>query len=88
MPNKKSAERRMRSSATKRLHNQAIKSRVGTLEKKFLQSVSAKDRDASSTALRDVGSALDKAAKVGVIHANMAARKKSRLAIRFSRQFA
>ena len=84
MPNTKSAEHRMRSSATRHLHNQSIKSRLKTLEKKFATLVSAGKKDEASAALRAVSAAFDKAAKSGVLHANNASRKKSRLALRLA----
>ena len=37
MPNTKSAERRMRNSARKNLHNRSIKSSLHTLEKRYLE---------------------------------------------------
>ena len=84
MPNTKSAERRMRNSARKQAQNQSAKSRLKTLEKKFLASVSTGKKDESAAALRAVSSALDKAAKTGVIHPNNASRKKARLATRLA----
>jgi small subunit ribosomal protein S20 len=82
MPNTKSAERRMRNSARKHLHNQTIKSRLKTLEKKFVAAHAGGKKEEASKALRTLSSALDRAAKTGVIHANAASRKKSRLAVR------
>ena len=41
MPNTKSAERRMRNSARKRLQNRSVKSRLHTLEKNYLKLVTA-----------------------------------------------
>ncbi len=66
----------------RRTHNKAIKSRLQTLEKKFLDVVGAKKADEAAAAYRLVTSALDKAAKSLVIHRNVADRKKSRLAAR------
>ena len=84
MPNTKSAEHRMRSSASRHLHNQSIKSRLKTLEKAFLGlTVSGKKEEAAAT-LRAVNAAFDKAAKTGVLHPNNASRKKSRLASRLA----
>ncbi len=82
MPNTKSAERRMRNSARKHVQNQSVKSRLKTLEKKFLAAATGGKKDDARTALHALSSALDKAAKTGVIHANAASRKKSRLAVR------
>jgi len=80
MPNTKSAERRMRSSAKRNLHNQSIKHRLKSLEQQFVEAMEAGKREEAATALAQVASALDKAAKQGVIHKANASRKKSRLA--------
>ena len=85
MPNTKSAEHRMRSSARKRLHNQGINSRLKTLEKTFLTLVHAGKKEQAATAYRAVSAAFDKAAKTGVLHVNSASRKKSRLSTRLNR---
>jgi len=82
MPNTKSAEQRMRSNARRHLHNQSLKSRLKTLEKKYLALVTAGQKEAASAALRAVAAAFDKAAKSGVLHPNNASRKKSRLSVR------
>ena len=84
MPNTKSAERRMRNSARKLLHNHALKSRLKTLEKKLLATLTAGKKDDATEALRTLVSALDKAAKTGVIHANVVSRKKARLTLRLN----
>ena len=81
MPNTKSAERRMRSSERKHMANKSVKSRLKTLEDSYLEALK-KDRAEAEKALRTVTSALDKAAKSGVIHSGRADRKKSRLSIR------
>lgn len=80
MPNKKSAEKRMRSSAAKAERNGAVKSRVRTLEKKFRNLSAEGDKDGAAEALRITVSALDKAVKNGVLHRATVNRKKSRLA--------
>ncbi|MBM3838097.1 MAG: 30S ribosomal protein S20 [Verrucomicrobia bacterium] len=84
MPNTKSAERRMRNSARKHLRNQSVKSRLKTLERAYLAVVADGKKPEAATALRAVTSALDKAAKSGVIHSATASRKKSRLSIRLN----
>lgn len=84
MPNTTSAERRMRSSARKQLLNRSAKSRLHTLESKYLESLSVGAKDAAAAGLRAIASALDKAAKSGVIHRRTADRKKSRLALRLA----
>ena len=82
MPNTKSAERRVRSNARKEVRNLGIKSRIKTLERNYLAAVKDGTKDAATLVLRDVTSALDKAAKHGVIHKATANRKKSRLSLR------
>ena len=82
MPNTKSAIRRMRGTARKKSHNRSIQSRLRSLEKDYLSLVTAGKLEDASKTLRDVSSALDKAAKVGVIHKATADRKKSRLSLR------
>ena len=84
MPNTKSAERRSRNSARKQSRNRSMKSRLHTLEKNYLQLVTAGKKDDAAKALRDVSSAFDKAAKSGVVHKSTASRKKSRLTVRLA----
>ena len=84
MPNTKSAERRARSSARRQAHNKAIKSRLKTLEKNYLAVLAAGKKEEAAQALRGMNSALDKAAKNGVIHKATAHRKTSRLSRRLN----
>ncbi|MEY2428997.1 MAG: small subunit ribosomal protein [Verrucomicrobiota bacterium] len=85
MPNTKSAQRRMRNSARKQLKNRSVKSRLHTLENTYLELLGAGKKDDAATALRNISSAFDKAAKSGVVHRATADRKKSRLSLRFAR---
>lgn len=85
MPNTKSAQRRMRNSARKQLQNRSIKSRLHTLENSYLELLGAGKKEDAATALRNISSAFDKAAKSGVVHRATADRKKSRLSLRFAR---
>ena len=85
MANTKSAERRMRNSARKNLHNRTIKSRLHTLETSYLELLDAGKKDDAAKQLRTLTSAFDKAAKSGVVHRATADRKKSRLALRLAR---
>jgi small subunit ribosomal protein S20 len=84
MPNTKSAERRMRSSARKQARNRSVTSRLHTLEKRYLAFVTAGKKEDATKALRAVSSAFDKAAKTGIVHKSMASRKKSRLSVRLN----
>jgi small subunit ribosomal protein S20 len=85
MPNTKSAEKRVRSNARKAAHNKTIKSRLKSLEKKYLSLVTEGKLDDAKVAYRDVASAFDKAAKVGVIKREKASRKRSRLQLNLNR---
>ena len=82
MPNTKSAERRARNSSRKHLQNHSVKSQLKTLEKRYLGTASAGKQEDAVASFRSICSALDKAAKTGVIHKATANRKKSRLAAR------
>jgi small subunit ribosomal protein S20 len=84
MPNTKSAERRMRSSARKRMHNRAVKSHLHSLERKFVSLINAGKKEDAITVLPAVSSAFDRAAKSGVLHKATADRKKSRLSRRLN----
>ena len=85
MPNTKSAERRMRSSERKRLHNRSIVSRLRRLEKNCRTDITAAKKDNASKTLKDVLSALDKAVKAGAIPRGTANRRKSRLTLAYNR---
>ena len=84
MPNTKSAERRTRGSVRKQLQNRSVKSRLHTLEKKYEELLAAGKKDEATTSLRLLSSALDKAAKTGVVHRSMASRKRGRLTVRLN----
>lgn len=79
MADKKFAIKRNRTSKEANLRNRARISELKTLEKKFRAAVSAAENDNANTTARALVSALDKAAKVGTIHANRAANKKSQV---------
>jgi len=81
MPNTKSAERRMRNSARKKLQNSRVKANLRRVDKIFRAAVAAKKTDEAAKLLPGVHSAYDKAVKVGVIARPTANRKKSRLAL-------
>jgi small subunit ribosomal protein S20 len=82
MPNTKSAEQRTRNSARKALQNRTVKSRLHNLEKKYAELLGAGKKEDATAAYRLLSSALDKAAKTGVIHHARANRSKSRLSVR------
>lgn len=82
MPHSSSAAKRFRQSQKRRLRNRAKKARLKTVEKRFLAAISEKNKDTALLALNACFSEFDKAAKVGIIHANQANRKKARLTAR------
>ena len=85
MPNTKSADRRVRNSARKQLHNRSIQSRLRKLEKGHRQAVADGQKPDAAKTLKIALSAVDKAVKSGVLHRATANRKKSRLTLAFNR---
>jgi small subunit ribosomal protein S20 len=79
LANHKSAEKRMRQSAKRRLRNVSAKSHVKTRIKAVLQAVEENDHEKSKDALFKASSVITKASARGVLHKNNAARKISRL---------
>jgi small subunit ribosomal protein S20 len=84
MPNTKSAEKRVRGNVRKAARNQSVKSRLKTLEKKYVTALTAGKVDEAKAALLSVASAYDKASKGGVVHKSTAQRKRSRLQLRLN----
>lgn len=85
MPNTKSAEKRTRSTARRAARNRTVKSRLKTLEKRFMTALQAASGNAEADgAFKEVASALGKASKKGVIPAALASRKRSRLQLRLN----
>ena len=80
MPNTTSAERRMRNSQRKHLHNLSVKSRLRRLEKDYRALLADGKKDDAAKLLPGVHSAFDKAVKSGVLPRTTVNRKKSRLA--------
>lgn len=76
MPQHKSAEKRVRQNARRRLRNKADLSRMKTVAKKVR---GAKDKETAQSALKTATRVLDKLAAKGVIHKNQASNQKSRL---------
>ena len=60
MPNTKSAKRRMRNSARKRLQNRSIKSRLKTIERAYADALKSGKKAEATTAYRNLSSAFDK----------------------------
>jgi len=79
MPNTPSAKKRMRQDAVRRVRNRATKSTLRTQVRKVREAIAAKDSDKCQTEFKTLVKKIDKAAAHNVIHANRAARTKSRL---------
>ncbi len=79
MPVTKSAQKQMRVSARKQIHNQPIRSQCKTLITKAEKLIFTGKLEEARQAVTEAIGSLDKAAERGVIHANNAARRKSRL---------
>ena len=73
----KSAIKRIRTSQAANLRNRARISELKTIEKRLRATVEAGDAAAAAEFAKKFSSKLDKVAKVGTIHPNRAANKKS-----------
>ena len=80
MANIKSAKKRARQSEVRREHNASIRSRMRTAVKRVRKAIESGDKSAATSALRGAYSVLDATVSKGIVHKNMAARGKSRLA--------
>ena len=65
--------------------NKAVRSEFKTAIRKFREAAEAGNRDEAEALMRDASQQLDKATSKGVIHANQAANKKSRMAKRMAK---
>lgn len=79
MANIKSAKKRARQSERARERNASQRSMLRTYIKKVLKAIEAGDKAAAQAAFTTAQPVIDSAAGKGLIHANKAARHKSRL---------
>ncbi len=79
MSNHKSALKRARQNEVRHMRNKVSRTRVKSIVKDVRLAVSEKSNEAALSKLDTAKSAIDKAAKKGVIHKKTAARKISRL---------
>jgi small subunit ribosomal protein S20 len=79
MPNIASAKKRMRQSDVRRTRNRGRRSELRTSLRKLDEAIEAGDIDQVRAAWSSAQTLLDQNARRGVIHRNLAARKKSRL---------
>jgi len=79
LANHKSAEKRARQNTKRRLRNKSVKTRIKHVTKDVNLAAGEASKEAALGKLAAAQSAIDKAAKKGVIHKRTAARKISRL---------
>jgi small subunit ribosomal protein S20 len=79
LPKTKTAEKSARSAARKAERNKSIRSGTKSTITKAEKLIAAKKGEEAGVAVTEAIRSLDRAAKRNVIHANTAARKKSRL---------
>jgi len=79
MPNTQSAKKRLRQSIVRRARNRAVKSTIKGQIRKVRDAIAEGNLEAGEAEFRVTAKKLDKAAANHVVHANLAARVKSRL---------
>lgn len=82
MPNIASAKKRMRQNEVRRGRNRARRSRLRSALRQLDEAIEAGDLEQVRERWTEAQTLLDRTAQRGVIHRNLAARKKSRLAKR------
>ena len=85
MANHVSALKRARQTETRTTHNRANTSKLRSALRGLREAIAAGDKKAATAAYSETASAVDKAAKKGVLHKNTASRYKSRLAKRLNK---
>lgn len=85
MANIKSAKKRIKVTQTKTLRNKMVKSALKTSIKKYETAVEAGNVDEAKVLLGSAIKSIDMAASKGIIHKNVASRKKSRLTLKLNK---
>ncbi|MGC5616515.1 30S ribosomal protein S20 [Georgenia sp. Z1491] len=80
MANIKSQKKRNLTNEKARVRNRAVKTELRTHVRRVREAIAAGDKEKAGTTLAAASRKLDKAASKGVIHANQAANRKSKLA--------
>jgi small subunit ribosomal protein S20 len=80
MANTRSAAKRARQTEKRTLRNKSILTGLKRRQKRFLNAVAGSDKSKAESELKSLASELDKAAKRGVVHQNLANRRKSKAA--------
>jgi small subunit ribosomal protein S20 len=79
LANSRQSKKRARQGEARRQHNAAIRSRMRTYLKKVVKAIESGDKTAAEGAYKDAVPLIDNSAGRNMIHANKAARHKSRL---------
>ncbi len=79
MANSAQARKRARQAETRRQHNMGRRSMLRTSIKKVVNAIAEGDKEAATSAYKEAVPMIDSMANKGHIHANKAARHKSRL---------
>jgi small subunit ribosomal protein S20 len=82
LANIKSAKKRARQAEVRREHNASRRSALRTHIKNVIKAIDGKDKAAAEAAFKSAEPIIDRMATKGLIHANKAARHKSRLTAR------
>ena len=80
----RSAEKAHRKSLKRRIHNRAVRSATKTMIRRAVASIASGDLEVARESVRAAIITLDRAASKGIIHANNAARHKSRLLLKYN----
>jgi small subunit ribosomal protein S20 len=80
MANTKSAAKRARQTETRTLCNKSILTGIKSQQKKLKSAIASGNKEKVEAEFNVLASRLDKAAKRGVVHRNLADRRKSRAA--------
>ena len=86
MPITSSAKKALRQNKKRKRHNLTYRNKIKTLMKKGLTLAKENNLEELKQTLPSIYKALDKAAKVGIIKKNTAARRKSRIARKLTLQ--
>jgi len=79
LANSSQARKRARQAEKRRQHNAGLKSAMRTSIKKVVSAIQSGDKEAATKAYQDAVPVIDTMSSRGIIHANKAARHKSRL---------
>jgi small subunit ribosomal protein S20 len=82
LANSRQATKRARQGERRRQHNATLRSRMRTYLKKTLKAIEAGDKSSAENAFKEAVPLIDSSAGKNIIHANKAARHKSRLSAR------